>query len=60
MKSKFWGYRAAERIGASQFVMLANANDSSSCRLFDAQSGERVSHDTSGGSGTYEIGRAHV
>jgi len=54
MKSKFWGFRAAERIGAPQFVMLANANGSSSCRIFDAQSGARISCDTSGGGGTYD------
>ena len=55
MKSKFWGYRTAERMGAPQFVMLANANGSSSCRLFDAHSGTLVSYDTSGGSGTYDV-----
>ena len=54
MKAKFWGLRPAERDGAPQFVMLANANDSSSCRLFDARSGALFSYNTSRGSGTYD------
>jgi hypothetical protein len=53
MKSKFWGIRVAERDGAPQFVMLANANDSSSCRLFDARSGALFSYNTSRGGGPY-------
>jgi hypothetical protein len=60
MKSKFWGHRAAERIGAPQFAMLANANGSSSCRLFDAHSGGLVSYDTSGGGGTYDVAYASI
>jgi hypothetical protein len=53
MKSKFWGHRIAERDGTPQFVMLANANDSSSCRLFDARSGALITYNTSRG-GTYD------
>lgn len=53
MKSKYWGHRVAEREGKSQFVMLANANSSSSCRLFDARSGAVISYNTSRG-GTYD------
>jgi hypothetical protein len=53
MTSKFWGFRVGGRDGSPQFVMLANANGSSSCRLFDARSGGRISYDTSGG-GTYD------
>ncbi|MBL0158265.1 MAG: hypothetical protein IPP47_14350 [Bryobacterales bacterium] len=54
MKSKFWGIRDAGRVGAQQFVMLANANGSSSCRLFDSRSGALFSYNTSKGSGTYD------
>ena len=52
MKSKFWGHRLKEREGTPQFVMLANANDSSSCRLFDGRSGALITYTTSRG-GTY-------
>jgi hypothetical protein len=54
MKSRFWGYRTGERGGKSQFVMLANANGSSSCRLFEARSGALISYNTSRGAGNYE------
>lgn len=54
MKSRFWGLRVAERDGTPQFVMLANANRSSSCRLFDARSGALISYNTSRGSGPYD------
>lgn len=53
MKPKFWGLRVPGRDGVPQFVMLANANNSSSCRLFDARSGTLISYDTSRG-GTYD------
>jgi hypothetical protein len=53
MKSKFWGYRIPER-GVPQFVMLANKNNSSSCRQFDARSGARIDYNTSGGGGNYD------
>jgi hypothetical protein len=53
MKSKFWGHRVKEREGTPQFVMLANANDSSSCRLFDGRSGALITYTTSRG-GTYD------
>jgi hypothetical protein len=53
MKPKFWGHRKAERGDTPQFVMLANANNSSSCRLFDARSGALFSYNTSRG-GTYD------
>ena len=53
MKSKFWGHRVGGRNGSPQFVMLANANGSSSCRLFDARSGASISYNTSRG-GTYD------
>lgn len=53
MTSKFWGYRIRGRDGSPQFVMLANANNSSSCRLFDARSGGLISYNTSRG-GTYD------
>jgi hypothetical protein len=53
MTSKFWGYRVGGRDRSPQFVMLANANGSSSCRLFDARSGASISYNTSRG-GTYD------
>jgi hypothetical protein len=59
MKSKYWGYRAADAERSGQFVMLANANRSSSCRLFDAQSGARIAYETSG-RGTYDGAYASV
>jgi hypothetical protein len=53
MRAKFWGHCVGGRDGSPQFVMLANANGSSSCRLFDARSGASISYNTSRG-GTYD------
>src|SRR5438132_9558299 len=60
MKSKFWGVRVAERDAPTQFVMLANANDSSSCRLFEARSGALISYNTSRRGGTYDSAYSSV
>lgn len=47
--SKFWGYRPGKSGCAGEFVFLANARGSASCRRFEANSGRLLSYDTSGG-----------
>lgn len=47
--SKFWGFRPGERGRTDEFVFLANARGSGSCRRFEANSGRLLSYNTSGG-----------
>ena len=47
--TKFWGFRRGRDGAADEFVFLANANGTSSCRRFDAQSGRLLGYTTSRG-----------
>lgn len=49
MSARFWGFRPSTTGHSSEFVMLANWNGSGSRRRFDAETGRRISYDTSGG-----------